>query len=100
LLHGFETFVANASVMRHAGSTLHSRERAVSEAIGEVIREGDSALLRKHMKSLSQVSPRDARFTLKLSLSMSCDPLLKQLIRVLMRFECSPAALSDGFNPL
>jgi hypothetical protein len=72
----------------------------VSEAIGEVIREGDSALLRKHMKSLSQVPPRDARFTLKRSLSMSCDPLLKQLIRVFMSFECSPAALSDGFNPL
>ena len=86
--------------MRHAGSTLHSRERAVSEAIGEVIREDDSALLRKHMKSLFHLSSRDARFKLKRSLSMSCDPLLKQSIRVFMSFECSPAVLCDGFNPL
>lgn len=85
--------------MRHSDSTLHSRECVVSEAIGEGIREGDSALLRKHMKSLFQVFPRHVRFMLKRSLSMSCDPLLKQLIRVFVSFECSPAALSDGIKP-
>lgn len=86
--------------MRLSHSTLHPRECAVSEAIGEVIREGDSALLRKHFKSLPHLSPCHVRFMLKRSLSMSCGLLLKQLTRVFMNFEYSPAALSNGFKPL
>jgi hypothetical protein len=52
----------------------------VSDAIGEVIREGDPAMLRKHMKNVEQVLRRDACVRLKRSLSTSCDLLLKQLI--------------------
>jgi len=72
----------------------------VTEAIGEVIREGDFALLIKNMKSLARVVRRTAWSTLKCSLSMSCDLLLIQLIRVQVRFECLMSVLSDAFNTL
>jgi len=72
----------------------------VSDAKGEVIREGDPAMLRKHMKSFEQVLRRDACATLKRSLSMSCDLLLKQLIRLQVSFRCLLAVLSDDFITL
>lgn len=86
--------------MRDIDATLFSREREVSDAIGEVLREGDPAMLRKHMKSVERVLQRDACATLKCSLSMSCDLLLKQLIRVQVSFKCLLAVLSDDFITL
>ena len=100
LLHRFEIFVAIACVMRDTLSTRFSREREVSDAIGEVIREGDPAMLRKHMKSLKRVLQRNACATLKCSLSMSCDLLLKQLIQLQVSFKCLLAVLSDDFITL
>jgi len=72
----------------------------VSDAIGEVIREGDPAMLRKHMKCFKQVLRRAAYATLKCSLSMSCGLLLKQLIRLQESFKCLLAVLSDDFITL
>ncbi len=69
----------------------------MSDAIGEVIREGDPAMLRKHMKSIEQVLGRIACNTLKCSPSMSCDLLLKQLSWLQVRFKCLLAVLSDDF---
>ena len=89
-----------AWVIRDTNSTLRSREFEVSDAIGEVIREGDSSLLRKNMKSLGSVERRTAWSTLKCSLSMSCDLLLKQLIRLPVSFECLLPVLFDDFITL
>ena len=72
----------------------------MSDAIGEVIREGDPAVLRKHMKSVKQDLRRAACATLKCSLSMSCGLLLKQLIRLQESFKCLLAVLSDDFITL
>jgi len=87
-------------VIRSADSTLRSREREVRDAIGEVIREGDSAMLRKHMKRFERVLQRDPCVALKCSLSMSCDMLLKQLIRLQVSFKCLSLVLSDDFITL
>jgi hypothetical protein len=76
------------------------RERVLSEVIGEAIREGDLAFLRKHMKNPSQVSPRYVFFTLKRSLSTGCVFLLKQLIRVGDEFERWFNAVSHRPNML
>jgi len=86
--------------MRGVDSTLCSREREVNDAIGEVIREGDLAMLRKHMKRFERVLQRDACATLKCSLSMSCGLLLKQLIRLQISFKCLLPMLSDDFTTL
>ena len=56
-----------AWVMRGVDSTLCSREREVNDAIGEVIREGDLAMLRKHMKRFERVLQRDPCVALKCS---------------------------------
>ena len=72
----------------------------MSDAIGEVIREGDPAMLRKHMKSVEQVLRRAACIRLKRSLSTSCGLLLKQLIRVEVSFKCLLPGLSDDFITL
>jgi len=45
-------------------------------------------MLRKHMKSVKRVLHRSACATLKLYLSMSCELLLKQLIRLQVSFKC------------
>jgi hypothetical protein len=89
-----------AWVIRDTNSTLRSRESEVSDAIGEVIREGDRAMMRKHMKSVEQVLRRNGCATLKCSLSTSCDLLLKQLIRLQVSFQCLLAVLSDDFITL
>ena len=72
----------------------------MSDAIGEVIREGDHAMLRKHIKSVEQVSRRAVCVRLKRSLSTSCDLLLKQLIRVKVAFKGLLPGLSDDFITL
>jgi hypothetical protein len=86
--------------MRNTNSTLRSRKREASDAIGEVIREGDAAMLRKHIKSFERPLRCAACAALKRSLSMSCDPLLKQLVRVQVSFECFLTVLFDNFITL
>jgi hypothetical protein len=72
----------------------------VNDAIGEDIREGSAAMLRKHIKSFEQRFKRDACVALKRSRSMSCDPLLKQLIRLKLSFKCFLPVLFDDFIAL
>ncbi|MEA3092289.1 MAG: hypothetical protein QOJ04_3631 [Caballeronia sp.] len=52
------------------------------------------------MKSFERLLRCAACVTLKRSLSMSCEPLLKQLIRVKVCFECFLPVLSDNFVTL
>lgn len=87
-------------VIRDMDSTLRLPEREVSDAIGEVIREGDPSMLRKHMKCFERVLQHAACATLKCSLSMSCGLLLKQLIQVKVSFKCLLPMLSDDFITL
>jgi hypothetical protein len=57
-------------------------------------------MLRKHMKSFERLLRCAAWVTLKRSLSMGCDSLLKQLIRVKVSFKCFPPVRSDNFITL
>jgi hypothetical protein len=57
-------------------------------------------MLRKHIKRIEPHLQLDACVALKRSLSMSCGPLLKQLIRVNPSFECFLPVLSDNFITL
>lgn len=54
-------------------------------------------MLRTHIKHCEQRLQRAACATLKRSLSMSCVPLLKQLIRVRVNFKCFLPVLFDRF---
>jgi hypothetical protein len=100
MLHRFESFAEILWVIRDRDSTLRSREREVSDAIGEVMREGDPAMLRKYMKSVEQVLQSAACVRLKRSLSTSCGLLLKQLIPMKVSFECLLSVLFDDFITL
>jgi hypothetical protein len=97
VLYRFEIANEILWVIRDKNSALLSREREVSGAIGEVMREGDPALLRKHMKRIERLLRGGSYVWLKRSLSTSCDLLLKQLICVKVSFECLLSLLSGDF---